>query len=114
MSAAGQVKTGYSLPYVAKYAANNGSITYTSGQKLARGVSASYDIETSDDNKFYADNIEAENDSGVFQGGTLNMTVDGLLAASERLIMGLPDADTSTGLTAYGDSQKIPDVGVQV
>ena len=71
MSAAGKVKTGFSLPYVAKYAASGTTISYTSGQKLARGVEASYDIETSDDNNFYADNIEAENDSGTFQSGTL-------------------------------------------
>jgi len=111
MSAAGKVKTGFSLPYVAKYAASGTTISYTSGQKLARGVEASYDIETSDDNNFYADDIEAENDSGTFQSGTLKFTVDGLLIAAERLIMGLPVANEA-GLTAYGDSQEIPDVGV--
>lgn len=112
MSAVGKVKTGYSLPYVALYGESSGTISYTSGMRLARGVEASYDIETSDDNNFYADNIEAESDSGTFQSGTLNMTVDGLLAAAEKLIMGLPAADTSTGLTAYNDDQSIPDVGV--
>ena len=108
----GKVKTGYSLPWVALYGESGGTVSYTSGMRLARGVEASYDIETSDDNNFYADNIEAESDSGVFQSGTLNMTVDGLLAAAEKLIMGLPAADTTTGLTAYGDDQSIPDVGV--
>ena len=52
MSAAGKVCTGFSLPYVALY--NNG--TYTSGQKLARGVDVTVSPESSDDNKFYADN----------------------------------------------------------
>ena len=108
----GKVKTGYSLPYVALYGESSGTISYTSGMRLARGVEASYDIETSDDNNFYADNIEAESDTGTFQSGTLTMTVDGLLAAAEKLIMGLPAVDTSTGLTAYGDDQDIPDVGV--
>lgn len=112
MSAAGKVKTGFSLPYVAKYTYTGGTVTYSNGQRLARGVSASYDIETSDDNNFYADNIEAESDNGVFQSGTLNLTVDGLLAAAERLIMGLPAASTADGLTAYGDSQVIPEMGV--
>ena len=112
MSAVGKVKTGYSLPYVAKYSESGGSVTYTGGMRLARGVEASYDIETSDDNKFYADNIEAESAAGVFQSGTLNMTVDGLLAAAEKLIMGLPSADTSTNLTPYGDDQEVPDVGI--
>ena len=107
----GKVKTGYSLPWVALYSESGGTVSYSSGMRLARGVEASYDIETSDDNKFYADNIEAESASGVFQSGTLNMTVDGLLAAAEKLIMGLPSADSS-GLTAYGDDQSVPDVGV--
>lgn len=112
MSAAGKVKTGFSLPYVAVYSASGTTVTYTSGQKLGRGVEASYDIETADDNAFYADNIEAENDTGTFQSGTLNLTVDGLHLAAERLIMGLPAADSTSGLTAYGDSQEIPDVGI--
>ena len=109
--AAGKVKTGYSLPYVALYSATGTTVSYTSGQKLARGVEASYDVETSDDNNFYADSIEAENDSGTFKSGTLNLTVDGLKTAAEKLIMGLPTA-TEAGLIAYGDSQAIPDCGV--
>ncbi len=108
--AAGKVKTGYSLPYVAKYAATGGTVSYSDGMRLARGVEASYDIESSDDNNFYADNIEAESDSGTFQSGTLNLTVDGLLMEAERLIMGLPAA--VDGLVAYGDDQVIPECGV--
>lgn len=108
----GKVKTGYSLPWVALYSATGTTVSYTSGMRLARGVEASYDVETSDDNNFYADNIESENDSGAFQSGTLNLTVDGLLAAAEKLIMGLPTADTTSGLMAYGDDQEIPDCGV--
>ena len=108
----GKVKTGYSLPWVALYSATGTTVSYTSGMRLARGVEASYDVETSDDNNFYADNIESESDSGTFQSGTLTLTVDGLLAAAEKLIMGLPAADTTSGLTAYGDDQAIPDCGV--
>lgn len=106
MSAAGRVCTGFSLPYVALY--NNG--TYTSGQKLARGVDVTISPESSDDNKFYADNHEAENASGVLTGGTVALTVDGLFIAAERLIMGLPTA--SGDWTAYDDDQQIPYVGV--
>lgn len=107
----GKVKTGYSLPWVALYSATGTTVSYTSGMRLARGVEASYDVETSDDNNFYADNIEAESDSGTFQSGTLNLTVDGLLAAAEKLIMGLPTAGED-GLVPYGDDQAIPDCGV--
>lgn len=111
MSAAGKVCTGFSKPYVALYSASGTTLTYTSGQKLARGVNVSIEPESSDDNKFYADNFEAEAEGGKFSGGTLSLTVDGLLQAAESLIMGLPAAD-SDGWVHYGDSQEIPFVGI--
>jgi phi13 family phage major tail protein len=106
MAAAGKVCTGFSLPYVALY--NNGA--YTSGMKLARGVDVNVAPEASDDNKFYADNHEAENASGTMNGGTVDLTVDGLLTAAEKLIMGLPAAVSDW--TAYDDDQQIPYVGI--
>ena len=110
MSAAGKVTTGFSLPYVALYAASGGTITYTSGQKLARGVSVSISVESGDDNKFYADNVAAETDAGKFTNGTLSLTVDGLLPATRKLIFGLP-ASTG-GWTEYDDDIAVPYVGV--
>lgn len=110
MSAAGRITTGFSLPYVALYAASGGTITYTSGQKLARGVDVTISPESSDDNIFYADNVAAENEAGRFTGGTVSLTVDGLLPATKKLIFGLP---TSTGgWTAYGDDMAVPYVGI--
>lgn len=111
MSSIGMVCTGFSKPYVAIYGKSNNTITYSSGQRLARGVSVTASPETSDDNKFYADNIEAENAVGKFTGGTLNITVDGLLSSAEQLIMGLPEADAQS-LVHYDDDQVIPDCGV--
>lgn len=108
--AAGRVCTGYSKPYVALYSATGGTVTYTSGQILARGVSVSASAESADDNDFYADNVIAESENGVFTTGELSMTVDGLLGTAENLIMGLP-ASTS-GFTDYNDDQVVPDVGV--
>lgn len=109
--AAGKVITGFSLPYVAKYAASEGTVTYSNGMKLARGVEVSISPESTDDNNFYADNVLAESDSGRFTGGELTLTVDGLLIAAEQLIMGLPTAGQD-GWTAYGDDQNAPDLGV--
>ena len=111
MSAAGKVCIGFSKPYVALYANSGTTITYSDGQVLARGVDVSIEPETSDDNKFYADNTEAETDAGTFSGGTLSLTVDGLHQDAESLIMGLPAADQS-GWISYGDSQTVPFVGV--
>lgn len=110
MSAAGKVTTGFSLPYVALYAASGGTITYTSGQKLARGVDVSISPESGSDNNFYADNVIAESDAGKFTGGTLSLTVDGLLPATRKLIFGLPAA--TGGWTEFGDDMAVPYVAV--
>ncbi len=110
MSAAGKVCTGFSLPYVAKYSATGGTITYSSGQKLARGVDVTVTPESGGDNIFHADNIPAESANTTFTGGEVSLTVDGLLAAAEALIMGLPTS--SGGWTAYDDDQAVPYVGI--
>lgn len=107
--AAGKVTIGFSKPYVAVYDASAG--TYSNGQILARGVGVSAEIESSDDNIFYADNQAAESDSGRFTGGTVTLTVDGLQTAAEKLIMGLPTAGED-GWMAYNDDQAIPYVGI--
>lgn len=106
----GKVCTGFSKPYVALYSASGTTITYTSGIALARGVDVSIEPETSEDNKFYADNVIAESASGTFTGGTVNLTVDGLKIEAERLIMGLPAA--VDGWTDYNDEQAVPYVGL--
>ncbi len=106
----GKVCTGFSKPYVALYSATGGNVTYSSGQALARGVSVSVSVDQGDDNNFYADNIVAETESGNFTSGELSLTVDGLLAAAERLIMGLGEA--TDGFMDYNDDQKVPDVGI--
>ena len=109
--AAGKVTTGFSKPYVALYGESGGTITYTSGQLLARGVDVTISPESGDDNIFYADNVAAETDAGRFTGGTVTLTVDGLLATTRKLIYGLPEADTE-GWTAFGDDMVIPYVGI--
>lgn len=119
MAANGKVLTGFSNPWVALYSASGTTVTYTSGAALARGVSVSITPDdVNDDNIFYADNGPAETDPGVFAGGDLTLTVDGLLEASKRLVMGLPAAESLTvgqetvDVTHFGDSQNIPYVGV--
>lgn len=109
--AAGRILTGFSLPYVALYSAAGNTVTYSSGQRLARGVSVSIEAEAEDDNIFYADNISAESAPGIFTSGTATFTIDGLKLAAEQLIMGIPAADTQ-GFIHYGESLTIPYVGV--
>lgn len=119
MSAAGKVCTGFSKPYVAIYTNNGGNVTYSKGQILARGVSVSIEPEVADDNTFYADNIAAETSPGVFTGGNVILTVDGLLQEAEQLIIGLPMPEEITvgesekvEVLAYGDGMNIPYVGI--
>ena len=90
--ATGKVSTGFSKPYVAKYVNNNGTVSYTDAQILARGVEVSLEVESGDPNNFYADNVVAETVAGTFANGTLTLTVDGLLQDAEAMILGLDEA----------------------
>lgn len=111
--AAGKVCTGFSKPYVALYAESSGTVSYSSGQLLARGVEVNLEPETSDDNDFYADNVKSESAGKKFTGGTVTLTVDGLLVAAEKLIMGLPTpSGTSVAWVPYDDDQSVPYVGI--
>ena len=111
MAAAGRVITGFSKPYVAKYSVVGTTVSYTDGMVLARGVSVALAPTSSDDNDFYADNVKAETAGGVFNGGTVTLTVDGANPAARALITGLPAAG-SDGWTADGDATQPPYLGV--
>jgi len=120
MAANGRVITGYSMPRVGKYTESGGVISYTSGMALARGVSVQLTPDDAgDDNVFYADNQAAERVAGTFNGGTITLTVDGLLDSARKLILGLPAATAVTvsgvgtvDMYTFDDSQDIPYVGV--
>lgn len=105
-AATGRVATGFSFPYVGVYANEGTTVTYSKVQELARGVDVSIEPESSDDNRFYANNIVAESEAGEFNGGTLSLTVDGLLRASSALIQGLTEPTGEGSWLAFGDQQK--------
>ena len=84
------VTTGFSKPYVAKYSNTGTTVTYTGGMDLGRGVRLSLEIDTADDNNFYADNIVAETESSQFTSGSATITVDGLSNDAATMIFGLP------------------------
>lgn len=118
MSAAGKVCTGFSKPYVAKYSNDGGAVTYSGVMQLARGVSVSLSLNTTDDNTFHADNVAAEAAPATFTGGTATLTVDGLLEAAEKFVLGLPEATnveaggSQVPVSHYGDGMEIPYVGI--
>lgn len=118
MSAAGKVCTGFSMPYVAKYSNVGNVVTYSGVMQLARGVSVSLSLDTTDDNVFHADNVSAETAAAIFTGGTATLTVDGLLDAAEKFILGLPETTKvmsggeQVDVSHYGDGMEIPYVGI--
>lgn len=111
------VTTGFSKPYVAKYNATGQTVTYSGGVPLGRGVSLSLEVETADDNNFYADNVLAESESTNFTRGTANITVDGLENAAATLTLGLGSPqplqvdETPVQMQGYGKSMEAPYVG---
>lgn len=117
--ASGKVCTGFSFPFVAKYSAAGGTVTYSAGMELARGVEVSIEPEVGDTDPFYANNVAAETVPGKFTGGTVTLTVDGLKSEAEEMVMGLPEPDTlsygeskTANLLKYGDAMNPPYVGI--
>lgn len=114
----GRVCTGFSMPFVALYAASNGAVTYSGCIPLARGVSVSLSVEGTSDNDFYADNVLAETDTQSFSNGTVTLTVDGLKEAARKLITGVtttksvPVDSAIVEFEVYDDTQVVPYVGV--
>jgi phi13 family phage major tail protein len=114
----GKVCTGFSMPWVALYAASNGTVTYSGGIPLARGVDVSLSVEGSGDNDFYADNVKAESDTQAFTSGTVSLTVDGLKDAARKLISGVTSTKTvtvdsaSVSFDVYDDQITVPYVGI--
>ena len=79
------VTTGFSRIHVAKYAYSGGSVTYSGCVELARGRSMETDIETTDENSYYANNKLAEVEPAQFKEGTAKIKVDGLSGAEEAV-----------------------------
>ena len=108
MSAAGKVCTGFSMPYVAKYSNVGSVVTYSGVMQLARGVSVSLSLDTTDDNVFHADNVSAETAAAIFTGGTATLTVDEVLSLRESEFIQLQQA----ALAAWTEDSK-PTVEVE-
>lgn len=107
------------MPWVALYAESSGTVSYSGGIPLARGVDVTISIESDSDNNFYADNVLAESDRQSFSSGTLTLTVDGLKDAARKLISGVTTTESvtvTTGTTVsfdvYDDLASVPYVGV--
>ena len=113
----GRVLIGFSAPFVGLYSCEGGTITFTDGMRLARGVDVNISPEIANNNVFHADGVVAESEGGKFKSGTLKYTVDGLLDAAERFIYGLPEpekmavGEKQVNVIKYGDNANPPYVG---
>ena len=112
------VTTGLSKPYIGKYRNSSGTISYSDGMKLGRAVELSIEVESADDNSFYADNIVAETDNGTMMSATATATIDGMEDEVAAFALGLPEAtEVQAGGTQveaydYGDNINPPDLGL--
>lgn len=91
------VGTGVRQLWAAEYTPSDQS--YDTPFQVARLVSASPEIEYSDANNFYADDGVAESIAGVFTGGSVTFTVDGLTLANRQKLEGSTSV-TVNGVTA--------------
>lgn len=114
------VTTGFSEPYVAKYKNTGSTVTYSGGMKLGRGVSMSVEVESADDNDFFADDQIAESETGIMTSASGTFTVDGLEPEAATLILGLPEkgqetiGESQVDVYDYDDRMVVPYVGVGV
>lgn len=88
-------RIGLLKPRVAKYSASGTTVTYSSGQILAKAISHSLTLNNADPVNLYADDGVAESVSG-FSSGTLTLGVDELTMADAGLILGITPETVST------------------
>lgn len=107
------VTTGFSRIHVAKYSNDGSEVTYTGCVELARAKKMESDITTTEDNKFFANNGLAEVEPAKMKDGKLKLTVDGLSAEEEALILGITETtNQGTPVIEFGDTMKPPYLGV--
>lgn len=111
------VTTGFSKPYIGKYSASGQTVSYSGGMKLGRGVSLSVEVESAEDNDFFADNVIAETETGTMTSATATMTVDGMEDDVAQFALGLPEPssvqvdDSHVNAYDYGDNMNPPYLG---
>lgn len=95
---AGAIGIGFSKPMVALYNASGNTVTYTGGIPFARGVSVQIQPNSSDDNAWRADNMDAESAGGRFTGGSMTVVTDDLFYAADQLIHGRGETAEVNGI----------------
>lgn len=111
---------GCSYLKYAKYANNQGTVSYSDGGTAAKLVSVNVALDSASNNDFYADNSIDETDK-VFSGGTLTVKTNDLTDAVSKELLGLQDQaiESITGITdssvkelLFDDRQVVPYLGI--
>ncbi|MBQ8579346.1 MAG: hypothetical protein IJ448_01475 [Oscillospiraceae bacterium] len=111
------VTTGFSRIHVAKYTNNGGTAAYSDVRELSRAKKMETEVNTTDENNFYANNVLAESEPAKFKDGKVKLTVAGLSAEEEAFILGIEVTKTQVNGTEveeveYGSNMNPPYLGI--
>ena len=108
------VTTGLSRIHVAKYTNAGTTVTYSDCRELGRAKSMDISVNSTDENKFYANNKLAETEPAMFKDGSAKVGVDGLTAEEQGFILGVEATETvkvgekQIEVYNFGDNMKPP------
>lgn len=88
---------GLSIPVFGKYTNASGTISYSEGKTIGHAIEYNIDVETSDNNPLYGDNMIIEHDNGTFQSGTLTLNTSELTGEVSKWLLGLTENTVSVG-----------------
>lgn len=111
---------GASKPMFAKYAASGNVVSYADGGVMGKLVEFNIELESTNNNDFYADNGIAETQRNKFSSGTLTVQTDDLRHDVSKVLLGLKEVTLSSipGITGdvkelvYDDDQNTPYLGI--
>ena len=109
-------RIGLLKPRVAKYAESSGTVTYSDGQIIGKGITHELTLNNADPVVLYADDGAAESVSG-FSSGTLTISIDELPIATAGLLFGItPETSTTPAgsIVSFGDAAEPPYLGYGV
>lgn len=95
---------GLSIPVFGRYNYNAeaGTVNYAGGIINPHAISYTAEIESTENNPLYGDNVVIENDVGRFSTGTLTLETDDLIGEVTMFLL-----DAKTVQRQYGDEQTV-------
>ena len=113
---------GASKPMFAKYTHAGNVVSYSDGGVIGALVEFNIEVESGNNNDFYADNAIKESRKNKFSSGTLTMSTDDLRQDISKVLLGLKEVTLSSvpGISGtvkelvYDDDQNTPYLGIGV